>query len=89
MSMFPPVRPSSFQFNKRIVELTIERIRRDRQSSSISRPRAAKQAQILAWYREALGWLGCQLTSWGARLQERSSGDGVGCEPQPTEPSAA
>ena len=89
MSMFPPVPPSSFQLEERIVELTIERIRRDRQSSSTSRPRTAEQARSQPRYRDALAGLGCRLATWGAYLQERFSSGSAAREPQPAEPPAA
>jgi hypothetical protein len=89
MSMFPPIPPSNYQFSERIVELTIERLRRDRQSSRASRPRPAEQSRSEPWYRDALAGLGCRLATWGAYLQERFSSGGTACGPQPAKPPVA
>ena len=86
MSEYPP---GTFQFTERIMEMDIERIRRDRKSSHVDRLGAAGQPRSQAWYRGALAWLGHQLVTWGEDLQDRFSSQATVREPQPAEPPAA
>ena len=86
MSDFPP---GTFDLSERIMEMNVERIRRDRRSSHMNRLPRPSLSRSRAWFGGALAWLGCQLTTSGEDLQERFGNRDAVCGPQAAEPPAA